>query len=80
MVFQFIALGVHPCGVPKPGPYTLTVNFATAAMNKQPHKRDESISDEQPPFGRSWTMLYALVIINLAVLVVLFYLFTRTFR
>jgi hypothetical protein len=35
--------------------------------------------DEQPPFGRSWTTLYAVVLFNLALLVVLFYLFTRAF-
>jgi hypothetical protein len=37
------------------------------------------VNDEQPPFGRSWTTLYAVVLVNLAVLVVLFYLFTRAF-
>ena len=36
-------------------------------------------ADEQPPFGRSWTTLYAVVLLNLALLVVLFYLFTRAF-
>ena len=33
-----------------------------------------------PPVGGSWRVLYAAVLINLAVLVVLFYLFTRAFR
>jgi len=32
-----------------------------------------------PPFGGSWKMLYALVLVNLAVLVALFYFFTRAF-
>jgi hypothetical protein len=32
---------------------------------------------EEPPFGGSWRNLYAAVLINLAALVVLFYLFTR---
>jgi hypothetical protein len=37
--------------------------------------------DEQPPpFGGRWRNLYAAVLINLALLVVLFYLFTRAFR
>ncbi|MCA1633361.1 MAG: hypothetical protein LC802_06465 [Acidobacteria bacterium] len=36
-------------------------------------------TDEAPPFGRSWTMLYAVVLVNLAVLIVLFYIFTRAF-
>ena len=35
--------------------------------------------DEQPPFGRSWRVLYAIVIGNLAFLILLFYLFTRAF-
>ncbi|HEX7174819.1 MAG TPA: hypothetical protein VF240_06005 [Pyrinomonadaceae bacterium] len=36
--------------------------------------------DERPPFGGSWAVLYAAVLLNLALLVVLFYLFTRAFR
>ena len=35
--------------------------------------------EEPPPFGGSWQTLYAVVLINLAVLVVLFSLFTRYF-
>ena len=35
--------------------------------------------EEPPPFGGSWRTLYALVLVNLAVLVALFYLFTRYF-
>ncbi len=37
-------------------------------------------ADGSPPFGASWALLYALVLANLALLVVLFYLFTRAFR
>ncbi len=37
-------------------------------------------TDESPPFGRSWAALYAAVLLNLALLVLLFYLFTRAFR
>ena len=37
-------------------------------------------AEEPPPFGGSWRRLYAAVLINLAVLVVLFHLFTRYFR
>lgn len=32
-----------------------------------------------PPFGGSWKRLYVVVLINLAVLTALFYLFTRYF-
>jgi hypothetical protein len=37
-------------------------------------------TDEAPPLGGSWAALYAAVLLNLCVLVVLFYLFTRAFR
>ena len=51
-------------------------------------ERDEKVSainddrDDEgpPPFGGSWTRLYALVLGNLVVLILLFYLFTRAFR
>ena len=49
-------------------------------MSKQDYKRDESSTDEGPPFGRHWRTLYALVLVNLAVLVVLFYIFTKVFQ
>lgn len=42
--------------------------------------RNEPPREEPPPFGGSWRALYAAVLINLAVLIALFYLFTRVFR
>ena len=41
--------------------------------------RDERTREEPPPVGGSWRVLYAAVLLNLAVLVLLFYLFTRAF-
>ena len=35
--------------------------------------------EEPPPFGGSWKRLYTAVLVNLAALVALFYLFTRYF-
>ncbi|MFN0149443.1 MAG: hypothetical protein ACKVU1_01865 [bacterium] len=35
--------------------------------------------DEPPPFGRSWRILYAIVLLNLAAQILLFYIFTKTF-
>ncbi len=35
--------------------------------------------EEQPPIGGSWRVLYAVVIGNLAFLILLFYVFTRAF-
>lgn len=46
------------------------------AVSTGPTRGDE---DDRPPFGRGWTLLYALVILNLAVLIVLFTIFTRAF-
>ncbi len=36
--------------------------------------------EEPPPFGGSWRTLYTAVLVNLFVLVALFYLFTRYFK
>jgi hypothetical protein len=36
--------------------------------------------DERPPFGGSWRVLYAIVLLWLAAQVVIFYLFTEAFR
>ena len=41
--------------------------------------RKHSQAEEPPPVGGSWKNLYAVVLLNLAALVVLFYLFTRYF-
>jgi hypothetical protein len=35
--------------------------------------------EEQPPFGGSWRVLYAVVIGNLVLLILLFYAFTKAF-
>ena len=35
--------------------------------------------EEQPPIGGSWRVLYAIVIGNLVLLILLFYAFTRAF-
>ena len=35
--------------------------------------------DEPPPFGGSWKTLHTVVLVNLAALAALFYLFTRYF-
>ena len=42
--------------------------------------RKHSQAEEPPPVGGSWRALYAVVLVTLAVLVVLFHLFTRAFR
>jgi len=41
--------------------------------------RSEPAREGPPPVGGSWRVLYAVVLANLAALVLLFYLFTRAF-
>ena len=40
---------------------------------------EEKIIEEKPPVLSNWNQLYAIVLINLALLIVLFYIFTKTF-
>ena len=42
-------------------------------------KEKKKVEQEKPPLLSSWKQLYALVLLNLAVLIVLFYLFTKAF-
>jgi hypothetical protein len=45
-----------------------------------PEERPVTRDEEPPPFGRAWGTLYAGVLGTLAVLIVLFFLFTLAFR
>jgi hypothetical protein len=38
------------------------------------------MTEEKPPFGGSWGVLYALVLLNLAALIALFTWFTKAFE
>ncbi|HZM14385.1 MAG TPA: hypothetical protein VFE28_00155 [Candidatus Krumholzibacteria bacterium] len=42
-------------------------------------KERTSAGEEPPPIGRSWNRLYAAVLVNLALLILLFYAFTKAF-
>ena len=46
---------------------------------KKDVKEDSRGAEGPPPFGGSWRALYAAVLLNLALLVLVFYLFTRAF-
>jgi hypothetical protein len=50
-----------------------------AVAGRRPHDAPHD-AEVPPPFGGSWARLYAAVLVNLAALVALFYLFTRAFR
>jgi hypothetical protein len=45
-----------------------------------PKERPLAQSEEPPPFGGSWRTLYATVLCTLAVLIALFYVFTKVFE
>ncbi len=47
---------------------------------KDSEPKETRREEQPPPVGGSWRNLYAVVLLNLAALVVLFYLFTRAFR
>jgi hypothetical protein len=42
------------------------------------HTRD--VPDEPPPFLRTWTRVYRAVLLYLAALIAVFYVFTRAYR
>ena len=46
---------------------------------KETEQKTTPDGEEQPPFGGSWRVLYAIVIGHLALLILLFYAFTRAF-
>ncbi len=48
-------------------------------MSERPKKTTDSIQD-RPPVFKSWSRVYAAVLLNLAVHIILFYLFTLAFR
>jgi hypothetical protein len=41
--------------------------------------KNKEIDQEKPPILSSWNRLYTLVLLNLALLIVLFFLFTKAF-
>jgi hypothetical protein len=46
----------------------------------QPTREERHMGEEEPPpIGGSWLVLYAIVLLNLAALVFLFFIFTRAF-
>jgi hypothetical protein len=49
-------------------------------MRKEDAHEEQHSTEDAPPVGGSWTVLYAVVLCTLAALVALFYVFTRAFR
>ena len=48
-------------------------------MEPRPPEHKDDIDREKPPILSSWKKLYAIVLLHLAALIVLFYLFTEAF-
>ena len=46
---------------------------------KETEQQTTPDGEEKPPFGGSWRVLYAIVIGNLVLLILLFYAFTKAF-
>jgi len=55
--------------------------LAIFGVSENTHAMDQN-NDEQspPPFLKSWRNIYLLVLANLAVLIILFYLFTKAYQ
>lgn len=47
---------------------------------KENFQTEEEYLKEKPPVLNSWGQLYTVVFVNLIVLIILFYIFTVTFR
>jgi hypothetical protein len=43
-------------------------------------KPEPGADDDKPPFGGSWNVLYAIVLLNLAAFVAICYIFTKTYE
>ena len=48
--------------------------------NEKERRCSVSQDEEKPPVFSSWNKLYALVLLNLALLITVFYLFTKAFE
>jgi len=67
-----------PAGVP--GAFRVFANLLSAGQaGDETSRRRPANADEPPPFLRSWRRVYIGVLLYLAVVVALFYLFTRAF-
>jgi hypothetical protein len=51
-----------------------------ATHDKAVAGRQSHAAEEPPPLGGNWRTLYVAVLLNLAALAALFYVFTRAFR
>lgn len=48
-------------------------------MENQKNKKPDA-AQEHPPIFSSWNRLYSIVLLNLAFLIIIFYIFTKAFQ
>ncbi len=48
--------------------------------HKQTDVKIKTDSEEKPPVLKTWNRLYALVFLNLVILIIFFYIFTKVFE
>lgn len=49
-------------------------------VQKQTEKKLPADEDEKPPMLKSWNSVYTLVFLNLVILIIFFYIFTKVFE
>lgn len=49
-------------------------------MNKKQIRQEFTDEEENPPVLKTWKNVYLLVFLNLVVLIILFYIFTKVFE
>ena len=47
---------------------------------KQTEKELQTDTEDKPPFLKTWNRVYGLVFINLVILIIFFYIFTKVFE
>jgi len=55
-----------------------SISLAELSMNPAPESPDTT--EDRPPILKSWGVLYATVLTELALLILLFYVFTKAFE
>jgi len=49
-------------------------------VQKQTEKKVPEDAEEKPPVFKTWNSVYALVFLNLIILIIFFYIFTKVFE
>jgi hypothetical protein len=58
----------------------LLILFQQDKMNLNQNEKDIRDADEKPPILKTWNNIYSLVFLNLVILIIFFYIFTKVFE